>query len=80
MMKALQVDWLKTEEIDGVKYGCDINYNVWNLKTEEKIFHEDGIGEIDLRDVIHGEVTYQDSDEPFTFRDFLYECLEVQDL
>jgi hypothetical protein len=67
-------DYLAKAEIDGVRYGVDLSYQVWNLDTMEVVYEEHGDGEIDLRQVLEGEEKY-DSGEPFDFNDFLTECL-----
>lgn len=40
----------------------------------KRIYQEAGIGEVDLRKVMAGEETFEDG-TPFTFEDFLHECL-----
>ena len=42
--------------------------------TGETVYRENGIGEVDLRDVMRGEVTWENSTDPFTFDDF---CSEI---
>lgn len=51
----------------------------------KKIYSEDGTGEIDVRNVVRGEVHFlgpdgnEDSTQPlFTFDDFLTECLGLR--
>lgn len=73
-MKAMPTDWLESIIIDGVEYRVDLNYNVWDMSKEEKIYHETGAGEIDLRDVLIAAVTWDD-EERFTFRDFMTEVI-----
>jgi len=76
-MKALPVDWLAKAVVNDVEYAVDLSYNIWNLATEEKIYHEAGTGEIDLRDVINDREFWKDSSDQFTLKDFLVECLNL---
>jgi hypothetical protein len=40
----------------------------------ERIYQETGTGEVDLRQVMAGDETFEDG-TPFAFKDFLQECL-----
>lgn len=43
----------------------------------ERIYDETGTGEIDIRQVMEGEETFEDG-TPFTFEHFLTECLGLK--
>ena len=43
----------------------------------ERIYQETGTGEVDLRQVMSGDETFEDG-TPFTFEDFLRECLGLE--
>jgi len=68
-------DYLAKSEVSGIVYGVDLQFRIWNLETMEIVYQEHGIGEIDLRKVLDGEVLWENSSDVFTFNDFLTECL-----
>ena len=74
--KAIPTDWLETATIEGVEYRIDMSFRIWDMSAEKVIFRETGIGEINIRNVIDGSETWIDG-SPFTFSDFLTECLGV---
>ena len=76
-MKAMPTNWHAHAVVNDKKYGCDGDYNIWDLEKEEKIYSYDGLGEIDLPDVIRGKVLWENSEVQFTFQDFVYEILET---
>jgi hypothetical protein len=69
-------DWLAEESVEGIRYGVDIQYQVWNMATMEIIYEEHGDGDVDLRQVLEGTEKW-DNGNPFTFNNFLTECLQV---
>jgi len=73
-MKAMPTDWLESCIVDGIEYRVDMSYNIWDMNKEEKIYHETGAGEINLRDVLIAAHTWEDG-ELFTFHDFMTEVV-----
>ena len=47
---------------------------VVDTTTGDVVYHETGTGEIDIRKVVRGEVTWEDG-KPFTLDDFFTEAL-----
>ena len=59
-------------------YYDSINQSLINYDTDEILYRECHDSEIDLVDVIAGEVTW-DNGDLFTLEDFIRECLEIND-
>ena len=56
-MKALPTSW----RYRSGKYLIDINYSVWDMEGEEKVYQDTNTGEYSLQDVMEGRVHWDNN-------------------
>jgi len=64
-MTATPTDWVELVTVNGREYGCSINYDLWDMDSEEVLYDDEF-----LRDVVDDKVHWE-TGEKFTLRDLV---------